>query len=191
MKIPPGMTEQEVFNDIHYVANKFKHKYTLGYYDKDDIYQECFILAMEGLEFFKSGNNLRNFLTVHVHNRFLNEIRKKVCRNDSPCTLCARAYSENGNGPHDGEFCKRFIDWKKLNNRKANLMTPGEIALDMASIDSSQDKDEIFAIIDQKISIGLRQSYLKMKSGVKIPKAKRDAVLKEIQEILSVDYDKN
>ena len=49
MKIPKGMTEQEVIDQIEVVCNRIAAKYTFYGYTADDIKQEAFIICMEAL----------------------------------------------------------------------------------------------------------------------------------------------
>ena len=47
MKIPTGMTELEVVEQIEKVCNRIAPKYTFYGYTLDDIKQEAFIICME------------------------------------------------------------------------------------------------------------------------------------------------
>ena len=70
MKIPRGMTEEQVIATINKVAARYAHKFKFGYYEAEDIKQEAFIIAMEALDRYDETRPLENFLALRVH-RFL------------------------------------------------------------------------------------------------------------------------
>ena len=77
MKIPNGMTEQQVIETINKVISRYIYKFRFGYYESEDIRQEAFIIAMEALERYDEKRPLENFLAVHVKNRLSNFKRDK------------------------------------------------------------------------------------------------------------------
>ena len=89
MKIPEGMTEEDVLSSIDRVANGLAYKYKFGYYGVDDMKQEARLLAIEGLERYDSSRGkLETFLWTHVSNRLFNIKRNKYSRPDKPCFDC-------------------------------------------------------------------------------------------------------
>ena len=50
MKIPKGMTEDQVVNQINKVCDRIAPRYTFYGYTVDDIKQEAFIICMEALQ---------------------------------------------------------------------------------------------------------------------------------------------
>lgn len=76
MKIPKGKTRQEVVDLIIDICSRFKYKYNIDIYDRDDIEQESFLICYEALERYDGIRPLENFLTFNLKNRLLNFIRK-------------------------------------------------------------------------------------------------------------------
>jgi len=72
MKIPKGMTEQQVIETITKVADRQAAKFRFGYYEVEDMRQEAFIIAMDALDRYDEKRPLENFLAVHVNNRLKN-----------------------------------------------------------------------------------------------------------------------
>ena len=77
MKIPQGMTKEQVLKTIYELCDIFKRKYVVDIYDMDDIYQEAFMLCIEALERYDSSKPLQNFLSIHLRNRLFN-LRRNV-----------------------------------------------------------------------------------------------------------------
>src|SRR5688572_23254609 len=128
MKIPQGMTEPQLLKIIEDVSIRMCRRYKFGYYDEDDIKQECFIICVEALEKFELGRRLPNYLSKCLHHRLLNLQRRKWKRFEPPCDLCAA-----GNKHANGEYCKLYKSWVKRNALKTSLMEPYELT-------SSSDK---------------------------------------------------
>ena len=66
MKVPKGMTEDQVLQTIQKVVRRVAHKYKFAYYDYDDICQEGFLIAIEGLERYDGHRPLESFLSVTI-----------------------------------------------------------------------------------------------------------------------------
>lgn len=77
MKIPQGMTKEQVLKTIYELCDIFKRKYVVDIYDMDDIYQEAFLLCIEALDRYDSSKPLQNFLSIHLRNRLFN-LRRNV-----------------------------------------------------------------------------------------------------------------
>ena len=75
MKIPKGMTEQQVVDQIDIVCNRISPRYTFYGYTVDDIKQESFIICMEALNRYDGIRPLENFLSVNLSNRLKNFVR--------------------------------------------------------------------------------------------------------------------
>jgi DNA-directed RNA polymerase specialized sigma24 family protein len=190
MKIPPNMTEAEVLSDIQFVCKKLAHKYTFGSYTKEDIEQEGFIEACKALEKYDGVRKLRNFLFIHLQHRYKNLIRNKSHRSDSPCKLCDK--KTNGMTEHpDGNFCEKYKAWKERNKTKANLAC--HTSIDKCGENKYETdflgkltREELLNIIDSKLPANLRADYLKMfHSEVKVPKKRREEIIKTIKGFLS------
>ena len=83
MKIPKGMTEQEVIETITKVVDRQAAKFRFGYYEIEDMRQEAFIIAMDALDRYDEKRPLENFLAVHVNNRLKNFKRDNFYRMDN------------------------------------------------------------------------------------------------------------
>ncbi len=198
MKKLKTKTESEVVEEASEVISELAPHYTFGYYDVDDIRQECFIFVIEALEKYDEAKPLKPFLRVHLTYRLLNLIRNKFRRSDSPCRLCHDA-KDGVSGHPDGQFCKKYLLWKKRNADKSSLASPKDInEIDQGVTqysENSLDKissQELFDLIDMKLSPQLRADYLKMRSGVKISKGNChkvcDAILKIFTQEEIIDY---
>jgi hypothetical protein len=170
---------------IQKIAKRIAPKFSFGYYDAEDIEQECFILAYEALEKYdpKLGT-LYNFLYTHLTNRLKNIWRKKYFRQLKRCKKCE----------HEEELCDlcQQRQWRFMT--KKNLMNP----IDISNVNCNNEPntytsydmlekielEDIFLIINRELEIHLRRDYLKMLEGLSIPKVKRDIIENRILEIL-------
>ena len=171
MKIPKGMTEQEVVDTINKVVNRYAHRFRFGYYDADDIKQEAFIIAMEALDRYDNDRPLENFLAVHVKNRLSNFKRDKFFRR--PKDPDAQTHGKND--------IKKFL-MEPLNIE--NIRDENEV--NMSTNDDfveAIDVAELFLLIDQHLPITLRADYLRMMHGVYVPKPRREQIHQEIINI--------
>ncbi|MBO68826.1 MAG: hypothetical protein CL398_11015 [Acidiferrobacteraceae bacterium] len=173
MKIPKGMTEDQVIETINKVISRYIYKFRFGYYESEDIRQEAFIIAMEALERYDEERPLENFLAVHVKNRLSNFKRDKFFRKEGDSTK---------------------TDWNSPNNAKRFLMEPlnidnirDEYEENMKDPDDFIDRianTEIFGLIDKSLDIKYRADYLRMLDGVYVPKPRREQIYQEILSIL-------
>ena len=172
MKIPKGMTEEQVIETINKVVNRYAHKFKFGFYEADDIRQEAFIIAMEALDRYDENRPLENFLAVHVKNRLSNFKRDKFFRKNPDL--------QNEKS-------------EQRNNVKKFLMEPLNIELirdehedNMKQMDSFIDRvdtAELFNLIDEYLDISFRADYLRILHGVYVPKPRREQIYKEIYTI--------
>lgn len=192
MKIPPGHTEQSVLEAIEKAVALLAPSFTFGYFDLDDVKQEARVMAIEVLnkERYNPAMPLPPFLYTHLRNRLVNLRRNKLRRNDSPCDLCHKG---SGCGP-DGQQCDRYKQWKERNAAKAAIMCAG----DLDNVPDEHEKTtrvnsdvlretavkELLTKIDQHLPVDLRASFLQMKAGVILPKARREQVEKAVRDIL-------
>ena len=172
MKIPKGMTEEQVIETINKVVNRYAHKFKFGFYEADDIRQEAFIIAMEALDRYDENRPLENFLAVHVKNRLSNFKRDKFFRKNPDL--------QNEKS-------------EQRNNVKKFLMEPLNIEMirdehedNMKQMDSFIDRvdtAELFNLIDEYLDISFRADYLRILHGVYVPKPRREQIYKEIYTI--------
>jgi len=203
MNIPKGMTEEEVLSSIDRVANGLAYKYRFGYHGLDDMKQEARMLAIEGLDRYDSSRGkLETFLWTHVSNRLFNIKRNKYARPDKPCFDCPlKAYDADCQNSfsqcleYEDKFdCDLYASWQKRNTAKKNIMCPIEMGNVKDENESSMRKQDTVAdeldfinmidLIDSKIPVSLRKSWVKMKNDVKIPKSERVKLINFIKELI-------
>lgn len=172
MKIPKGMTEEEVVETINKVVNRYAYRFKFGYYDTDDIKQEAFIIAMEALDRYDNDRPLENFLAVHVKNRLSNFKRDKFFRRPQDFA--------NGELPPRSEAKKFLMEPLNIENirdeHEANMSDADDFV-------EAVDTAELFLLIDQYLPIALRADYLRMMHGVYVPKPRREQIHEEISSI--------
>lgn len=169
MKTPKNMTEQEVIDTITKVARHLAPKYVFASYDLDDIFQEAFIIGIEGLEKYDEKRPLSNFLFTHISNRLKNFKRNNYYRLDIGTA-------------------------QQIQDRKKSLLEP----LDIDAIYSicTQDKtsndvyvNEVLHIIDEKLPAEYRRDYLKLRTNSPLSKGRKAMIIKIIQEIVNSEED--
>ena len=200
MKLPKNMTEEEVLETIEKIASKLCYKFKFGYHCVEDMKQQATLFALEGLDSYDEKRPLENFLWTHVRNRLFNYKRDNFERPDKPCFSCpfydpSRSKSNNECTEFsDKSECTSFSSWFNRNSRKKNLMSPVKMS-DMTSgsesfLSKSKSElsniidEEVIKVIDKNISLDIRLDYIRFKNGLKLPKPRRDAVKKEIAEII-------
>lgn len=196
MKIPEGYTEERVIQIIDKALQGFCHKFRFGYFEHDDIYQEGFIIAMDGLERFNGKDSLENFLRVHIRNRLMSFKRDKFSRHEPPCTSCPfydpeEKLSKNKCSEFlDKDDCDRWSSWIRRNAAKENLMRP--MGMDSVTEDDSLIDEELvgranFAEIRRKIDkdldTELRADFLRMLEGIYIPNERKNRVKEAIKQM--------
>lgn len=203
MNIPKGMTEQEVLEAIDRVANGLGHKFRFGYHGLEDMKQEARMEALKALDSYDaSRGKLETFLWTHVKNRLSNLKRNKFERYDKPCLNCPlKAYDpqclESSNQCteyDDKDDCKPYYNWSKRNFSKKNIMSPVGMqnVKDEHESRMKEDNDivesiysaQVIALLDVKIPVALRSSWVKLKNDIKINKPERDKLLLSIRQIL-------
>ncbi len=203
MKIPSGMSEGAVLAVIDKIADRLAPKFVFGYFGLDDIKQEAFIEGCKGLEGYDGIRPLENFLYIHIRNRLINFKRKHYERIlDRPCVNCplkafdislpseCRAYTNK-------EDCEPYRGWLSINGPKKNLMS----CLDIENIDDSTEKrmsakydmdsqiehQRLLDAIDDKIPIHLRQSYIKLRAGQKIPRRDKEEIKLVVAQVMELE----
>ena len=174
----------EILQTIQKVSKALSKKYSFGYYDREDIEQEAFIIALEGIgKFDPEISSLENFLYIHIGNRLKNILRKQYYRKEFECKVCK--------GEELCDNCKRRrwrfdvkkhlmdpIDIENVNdNKESNMYTTPNFLENM-------ELDEIFLIINRELEIHLRIDYLKMLEGLHVPKIRRILIENRLLEIL-------
>lgn len=198
LNLPEEVSEEEFVDIVNNIANQLCDKFKFGYYERDDIRQECFIEAIDALDRYDTNRPLPNFLYAHIRNRLCNLKRNKYFRLEKPCDQCPlNAYIVEGDKctAYDDKLdCKLYSLWFKKNNSKQNIMNP----IGISYINDENEKrmktqhnvtnevahSEILNIIDNNISILMRKYWLQQRGGVKIAKKHYDTLMEEIHIIL-------
>lgn len=173
------------------VVNSLAHKFKFGFYDTEDIKQEAFLIAIEGLDRYEDDKPLENFLFVHVRNRLItfkrdNYIRKnyicKICENKDPnCKNCHKRQIKR----NTKQFLIEPLDIHNINDENESRMWDADEVINTITI------NEYTSLIDKHLPIGLRMDYLKMKSGVYVSKQRRIEIEEAVQGILSEHTDED
>jgi DNA-directed RNA polymerase specialized sigma24 family protein len=193
MKMPTGVTEEQVLEAIENAVKILAPSFTFGIYDIEDIKQEARTFGLEAIGRYDTSRPLDNFIYSHIRNRLINLKRDKFKRNDPPCLVCHHA--EGGRTQHpSGEFCTKYTTWKRRNEAKANLQRPLDLEhiTDNRQSQPSPENDaaeiaglnEMLVLIDTNLPVDMRATYLQMRAGKSVPKSKRVAVEAAVKEIL-------
>ena len=153
------------------------------------------VYALDALSrFCPEAGSLDGFLFRHVRNRLINAKRDLFRRADAPCKVCHNAVVDGAPGHQDGE-CEVYRKWRERNDAKARLSRP----LDLSSISDEQEPrmmssspveneaeiSELLQVIDERLPLEFRADYLRMRSGVKVSKQRRDVIEQAVLSILS------
>lgn len=192
------VTEKHFLETIDKICYKLLHKFKFGYHNIEDMKQQAYIFALQGMENYDTSKPLENFLWTHLRNRLFNFKRDKYQRPDKPCNTCEHFAPKMSVGSSQcvkydcRTNCSLYNNWYIKNNNKKNLMqvsttdkseyvpsTQGDL-LDKIS------NQEIIQKIDPHIRVSLRKYYLMFLYGQKIPKKYNTLLLKHIREILDI-----
>lgn len=175
----------EILKIIEKIANRLAPKYTFGYYDLDDIKQEIFLLAVDGIEQYdpdRGKGTLASFLFMFVNSRIKHLKRDKYFRIEYECAACKNT------DPHCTKCIKRH--WK-MSRKKQLLETQDIYAIsDDSSIVQHFDylkelaDKEILDYVDNNIPVSMRDDYLKMKENIYVHKQKRAKIEEFITELV-------
>jgi DNA-directed RNA polymerase specialized sigma24 family protein len=198
----PGHSQTQVLAIIDRVAAKLAPNYYVGYFDRDDLAQECRCFALEALSRYdprpgpdgKPTKPLENFLYKHTRNRLVNLRRDCYRRADYPCPLCKDATDYNTGHP-DRRYCDRHVNWQRTQDRKAALMAGGgwQVLAEERQWDAGGEADpagqaevrDALRLIDAELDLDMRADYLRMRAGQLIDRDRRRAVEAAVREILA------
>ena len=164
MKIPDNLTEQEVIDTITKIARKLAPKFVFASYDIDDIFQEAFIIGIDGLDKYDSSRPLANFMFTHISNRLKNFKRDNYFRLDIGTAQTIQARKKN---------ILEAIDIENLNSISCG-----------SSISDDISTNEILDLIDKNLPADFRKDYLKLKTNAPIPKNRKAQLIEAIRQIV-------
>ena len=162
MKIPKGMTERQVVDQINIVCNRIAPRYTFYGYTVDDIKQESFIICMEALNRYDQKRPLENFLSVNLSNRLKNFVRDNHFVGD------------------DNPERQRVVQPAQLDFEDSIIDEEGKFA---TSYDDIEEQNMV-NIIDQYLPASMRMDYLKILNDIYITKQRKDEILDTINLLL-------
>tara|TARA_B100000073_G_scaffold346283_1_gene357323 strand:+ start:205 stop:723 length:519 start_codon:yes stop_codon:yes gene_type:complete len=162
MRIPSGMTEEQVINTITTVCDRISPKYTFYGYTVDDIKQESFIICIEALNRYEEGRPLENFLSVNLSNRL------KTFMRDNYFTGSSNENRKKVFQPAQLDYEDHIIDDKGLFSNSYDGL----------------DMKEMIKAVDKHIPASLRMDYLKITNDIYVAKQRRQEVVDTIKEIL-------
>jgi DNA-directed RNA polymerase specialized sigma24 family protein len=160
VKIPEGMTEQELTDQIMTVVNRIAPKYTFYGYTTDDIKQEAFIICMDALNRYDGERRLENFLSVNLSNRLKNFVRDNHFTNNDPpgrVNVLRPAQLDN-----EDSLEEIYIDDKGYNLDTKNMI----------------------GIINRDLPPSMRMDYLKMINDVYVPVSRKQDIKDTVKAIL-------
>lgn len=191
------VTEKHFLETIDKICYKLLHKFRFGYHDIEDMKQQAYIFAIQGLENYDTSKPLENFLWTHIRNRLFNFKRDKYQRPDKPCNTCEhydpglqRSTSQCAQFNCKSN-CSLYNAWYAKNNYKKNLMqvTHTENAESIPNKENdflaNVQNQEILNKIDPHIRVDLRKYYLTILYGQKISKKYHSLLLHHIKDILN------
>ena len=191
------VTETHFLETIDKICYKLLHKFRFGYHDIEDMKQQAYIFALQGLENYDPSKPLENFLWTHIRNRLFNFKRDKYQRPDKPCNTCEFYDKDFAKSTSQCvQFncktnCTLYNNWYIKNNNKKNLMqinhTENSNTIASHSNDFVADiqNKEVLKTIDPHIKVSLRKYYLMLLYGQKIPKKYRTLLLQHVKEIIT------
>ena len=162
MKIPKGMTEQQVIDQINIVCDRISPRYTFYGYTVDDIKQESFIICMEALNRYDGIRPLENFLSVNLSNRLKNFVRDNH-------------FLSNENTERQKVYQPAQLEYEDYIVDEENKLS--------ISYDHIQ-KEEMVDAINKYLPANMRMDYLKMINDVYITKQRREEITNIIIDIL-------
>lgn len=160
MKIPKGMTEEQVINQINVVCDRISPKYTFYGYDINDIKQEAFIICLEALNRYDGIRPLENFLSVNLSNRLKTFMRDNYFIGNSHESRKKLAQ------PSQLEYEEKIID----DNEDFSY--------------ESMDLKDMVNAVDKFIPASIRMDYLKMINDIYITKQRKEEIILIIRGIL-------
>ena len=160
MRVPKGMTEEEVIDQITIVVNRIAPRYTFYGYTVNDIKQEAFIICMDALHRYDNTRKLENFLSVNLSNRLKNFVRD----NHFTTNDCAGRIN--------------VLRPAQLDNE--DLLE--EVCIDDQGYDI--DMKDMIGIVNRDLPPSMRMDYLRMINDVYIPISRKEDIKVTIKTIL-------
>jgi hypothetical protein len=189
------VSEEEFLRVLDNIGNRLANKFRFAYHEIEDMKQQAAIFAIEGLENYDNKRPLENFLWTHVRNRLFNYKRNNYQRPDKPCLKCPlfdKNFQNSVSGCskfRDKNDCEPYKAWSNRNESKKNIMQPSFIEdesqlVKPSGLNNFIENKEIIQFLDNNIESDYRESYLKLKHGVKLPKQQLLKLQNHIKELM-------
>jgi hypothetical protein len=189
------ISEEEFLRVLDNIGNRLANKFRFAYHEIEDMKQQAAIFAIEGLENYDNKRPLENFLWTHVRNRLFNYKRNNYQRPDKPCLKCPlfdKNFQNSVSGCskfRDKNDCEPYKAWSNRNESKKNIMQPSFIEdesqlVKPSGLNNFIENKEIIQFLDNNIESDYRESYLKLKHGVKLPKQQLLKLQNHIKELM-------
>ena len=186
MYVPPNASETGIIYAVNNITNVLAPQFIFPGREVEDIKQEGWLYTLRALPKYKPYDDsgkaqpIEAFLYTVILSRYVNMWRDhwhKSC----PVEITS------GVMPEDED---KYNRWQERNALKKNILCPAALAEgihtynDNNEVTRNLEIKELEEKIDEQLDIGLRSSYLQMKSGVSVPYARRIAVTKAVKKII-------
>lgn len=208
MIVPKGYTEAQVLAIIEQVVHMLARAFRFGVlYDTEDMAQQARLFAVEALQTEKYDDTrpLDSYIFISVRNRLINLRRDKYNRYETPCVRCIFYSKDNSNSPWKNQCamfenkpeCEKYGAWLKRNETKRGINNPKELSVinecadpleNTVDIVDNISHNEILGRIDARLSVDLRNDFMRLLHNASVPKARRLKVQEAIREILGEEY---
>lgn len=195
-----NIPEPILLEAVKHVTEQLASKLAFGFWERDDIGQEIFLLCLDAAQRFElkksSGQDfptqLKNFFFIHCRNRIAHLYRDKFHRSDPPCQQCATGEPCSRDG-----FCERFQQWRERNKAKASLFAAAAGSGPHTGTHPPDPREPVARFLDEpgsreliaSIEAQLPQQYLtdfkRLVAGASFHKGRRAKLLEEVRKILS------
>lgn len=103
--------------------------FVFAYYEKEDIYQECWAICLEVQDKFDPlKGSLYSFLYMRCYQRLQNIWRNKYRKLIPPCKSCHKNYLRGSpQGCSGAAYCTKYNDWVEQNRIKQRVCCPNSI----------------------------------------------------------------
>lgn len=180
MKLPPFISEEQFMEAFENVISKLSPKFAFTIFDKDDIHQEAFIIASEGVFNYNPDLNvpLESFLYTHLHNRLFNFRRNNYLRREINCKTCHKNKTQ----------CNKCKRRENLNATKKAILEPYNIEnvnhpISNINLDDKLDNKMLLEAIIDRLPVDLISDFYKIIDGVRINTNKKKYIISLIKEI--------
>jgi len=181
------INEDELIKIVDKIANRFANTFKFGYHELEDMKQQAWQVALEGLKDYDGNRPLENFLWTHVRNRLYNFKRDNYFRPEKPCDRCPLLVNDQCTKFKDRLECDLYSRWEKRTEKRKSLMTAVEHTdtnYNENDITIRLDEKHLFETVDYNMPVELREYWIRFIHNLKLNKQKKEQVLLEITLIL-------